>query len=92
MMKARNFTGIFVAAIWMTLTHPAVHACTACFGKTDSNMAKGMNVGIFALLLVITSVLCGVAGFFVFLAKRGNQLEESHLANNITQIEPTSNR
>ena len=83
-MKARRFPGLLIAAVWMGLTHPAVHACTACFGKSDSNMAKGMNVGIFALLLVITSVLCGVAGFFVFLAKRSNQLEESHLANGVS--------
>ena len=70
---------MLIAAVWITLSHPAVRACTVCFGESDSNMAKGMNMGIFALLLVITSVLCGVAGFFVFLAKRSNQLHESQL-------------
>jgi hypothetical protein len=33
--------------------------------------------GIFALLLVITSVLCGVAGFFVYVARRTAQLDAS---------------
>jgi membrane glycosyltransferase len=52
-------------------------ACAACFGQSDSAMAKGMNMGIFALLLIITSVLAGVAGFFVFLIRRSSQLAES---------------
>jgi hypothetical protein len=33
-------------------------------------MAQGMNLGIFALLIVIVSVLIGIASFFVFLARR----------------------
>lgn len=64
---------------------PEVLACTACFGKSDSNMAKGMNMGIFVLLLVIISVLCGVASFFVFLAKRSHQLEETGPAGRFSQ-------
>ena len=39
-------------------------------------MAQGMNMGIFTLLGVILSVLAGVAGFFVYLARRGAQLAE----------------
>lgn len=39
----------------------ALLACAACFGKSDSNLAQGMNVGIMALLLVIVSVLGGIA-------------------------------
>jgi hypothetical protein len=52
-------------------------ACTACFGQSDSPMAKGMNMGIFTLLLVITCVLAGVASFFVYLIRRGSQLAEA---------------
>jgi flagellar basal body-associated protein FliL len=33
-------------------------------------MAQGMNMGIFTLLAVIVSVLAGVAGFFIFLARK----------------------
>ena len=54
---------------------PSLLACSVCFGQSDSAMAQGMNMGIFTLLLVITSVLCGVAGFFVYLVRRGAQLE-----------------
>ena len=46
------------------------HAWAACFGKSDSPLALGMNYGILALLAVITMVLCFVASFFVFVARR----------------------
>jgi len=45
-------------------------ACAACYGQSDSAMAAGMNWGIFSLLGVIVFVLGGLAGFFVYLAKR----------------------
>jgi hypothetical protein len=47
-----------------------LQACAACYGQSDSPMAKGMNWGIFSLLAVIVIVLGGVAAFFVFLAHR----------------------
>jgi hypothetical protein len=56
---------------------PSLFACAACFGKSDSNMAQGMNAGIFALLFVIAGVLGGVAGFFVYLAKRASMKPEN---------------
>lgn len=45
-------------------------ACAACYGKSDSDLAHGMNWGIFALLLVVTFVLGGIASFFVYIARR----------------------
>jgi hypothetical protein len=45
-------------------------ACAACFGKSDSNMAKSVNAGIFSLMGVIVTVLIGAASFFVFLSRR----------------------
>jgi len=45
-------------------------ACSACFGRSDSPLAAGMNAGIFALLFVIGCVLLSIAGFFVFLVRR----------------------
>ena len=47
-----------------------VSACAACFGQSDSPMAKGMNMGIFSLLFVVVFVLGGIAAFFIYLAKR----------------------
>ena len=45
-------------------------ACAACYGQSDSPMAKGMNWGIFSLLAVVVCVLSTFATFFVFLAKK----------------------
>ncbi len=47
-------------------------ACAACFGKSDSKLAEGMNAGIMALLFVITSVLAAIASFFVFIIRRAD--------------------
>jgi hypothetical protein len=85
MNRARSLFWFILAAVLVASNSPHASACTACFGKSDSNMAKGMNMGIFALLLVITSVLCGVAGFFVFLAKRNSHLNEPQFAPNLSE-------
>jgi hypothetical protein len=53
--------------------HPSVQACAVCFGKSDSAMAKGMNMGIFALLTCITGVLATLSTFFIFLAVRSSK-------------------
>jgi hypothetical protein len=65
------------------------HACAACFGKSDSAMAKGMNMGIFALLTCIAGVLAVLSCFFVFLAVRSSKhphrdasLESQHSPDN----------
>jgi hypothetical protein len=45
-------------------------ACSACYGQSDSSMARGMNWGILSLLGVVVTVLGGISTGFVFLAKR----------------------
>ncbi len=45
-------------------------ACATCFGRSDSPLAEGMNMGILVLLGVILTVLAGFVVFFVFLARR----------------------
>lgn len=60
------------AVLLLVASQPAALACATCFGKSDSNLAAGMNAGIFVLLLVITSVLGGLAAFFVYLARRAS--------------------
>ena len=46
-------------------------ACAACYGKSDSPLASGMNAGIFTLMGVILSVLTCFGLFFVHVM-RGN--------------------
>lgn len=77
-MISRRFVSPLVMALAvLALSRSDLWACAACFGQSDSAMAKGMNMGIFALLLIITSVLAGISGFFVFLIRRSSQLAES---------------
>ena len=54
---------------WM-LNVPSVLACSACYGASDSPLAKGMNWGILSLLAVVVCVLGTFATFFVYLAKK----------------------
>lgn len=45
-------------------------ACAVCFGSSDSPLAKGMNMGILSLLVVVLGVLAGLVAFFVMLGRR----------------------
>lgn len=45
-------------------------ACAACYGKSDSPLAQGMNWGIFSLLAVVVFVLGTIATFFIYLARK----------------------
>ena len=66
----------FLAAA-LPLLPASASACASCFGQSDSPMAKGMNAGIFTLLVVITSVLLTVAIFFAYILRRAARLREA---------------
>jgi hypothetical protein len=61
---------LFFAAASVLAVPSGAWACAACFGKSDSTMAKSVNAGIFSLMAVIVTVLAGAASFFVFLSRR----------------------
>ncbi len=73
MTNRRSILPFAVAAVLLAASLDA-SACATCFGKSDSRMAQGMNMGILALLAVIGSVLAGVVSFFVHVAKRSAAL------------------
>ena len=52
-------------------------ACAACYGQSDSALAKGMNMAIFFLLAVIVGVLSGVVVFFVHVGRKSSSLDDS---------------
>ena len=82
-------------ALLPLLLPSAASACAACFGRSDSPMAKGMNMGILTLLIVITSVLLGIAAFFFYILRRAarlarTQADESAAASSFPSIsQPT---
>jgi hypothetical protein len=61
---------LMVVAMASCLIPRMAFACSACFGKSDSKLAEGMNWGIFTLLGVVVAVLGGAATFMVYLAKK----------------------
>ena len=69
-MKSFRRALIAVAA----LAPSPLFACAACYGKSDSPLASGMNWGIFTLLGVILTVLTCITLFFVHVI-RGEQAQ-----------------
>jgi hypothetical protein len=59
-----------LAGVAIAATPESLFACAACFGRSESDLARGMNWGIFSLLAVVVFVLSGFATFFVYLARR----------------------
>jgi hypothetical protein len=66
-------------------------ACAACFGKSDSAMAQGMNMGILSLVAVIGLVLAGLVSFFVYIAKRTAAYEARQALEDASEESLTDN-
>ena len=52
-------------------------ACSACYGKSDSPLANGMNYGIFTLLGVVLSVLTVFAVCFVNIVRKSEAMHQA---------------
>lgn len=62
---------MILTAVAIVATAPSpTFACAACFGKSDSPLAHGMNWGIFTLMSVIVTVLASIATFFFFVIRK----------------------
>ena len=57
-------------AVCVCLTPSPALACSACFGQDSGPLARGMNWGIFTLLLIVVCVLAAISSFFIFLAHK----------------------
>ena len=54
----------------LALRAEPVLACAACYGQSDSPLARGMNWAIFTLLGVVVCVLTGITTFFVVISRK----------------------
>jgi len=92
-MKFRKLKFLAAAVLGAMALHPAsLFACAACYGASDSPMAKGMNWGILSLLGVVVMVLGSLASFFVFLGKKAaSAANEQPGADSTPKTEPTLN-
>ena len=67
-------------------------ACAACYGQSDSPLAKGMNWGIFSLLAVVATVLGTIASFFVYLGRRSATLDTNNRSEMPAASEETNRK
>ncbi len=87
--RRRAVLAAALQAILLSL-HPApLMACAACYGQSDSPMARGMNWGIFSLLVVVVGVLGGIASAFIFLARRAATASPQTPVNSCSPITVT---
>ena len=92
-MKSRKLKFLVAGLLGALALQPAsLFACAACYGASDSAMAKGMNWGILSLLGVVVVVLGSFASFFVFLGKKAAAAaHEEQRAELTAKTEPTQN-
>ena len=67
--KLRFYINCLTLACLLLTAHPLM-ACSSCFSKGTGNMSEGVNMAILSLYLVVSILLCGFAGFFIYLWKR----------------------
>ena len=71
MRTLRRFSKLMAAATVLAAFAPSpLYACAACYGRSDSPLANGMNWGIFTLMGVVVTVLVTVASFFIYLIRK----------------------
>ena len=71
----KTFRKILITAA--ALAPSPLFACAACYGKSDSPLASGMNWGIFTLMGVVLTVLTCVAVFFVHIVRKEEAAAEN---------------
>jgi len=71
----------------LALAPTPLFACAACYGKSDSPLAQGVNWGIFTLLGVVTPVLGTFAFCFIrMINKEEAALKKNNAPKNITEL------
>jgi hypothetical protein len=77
---------IFLALALVACAPSQLFACAACYGRSDSPLASGINWGIFTLFCVIASVLGSIATFFIFIIRKEAALAAKAAAENLSGI------
>jgi hypothetical protein len=90
-VKNHIHSAFIASAALFLVASPNTWACSACFGKSDSAMAEGMNMGILSLMAVIGLVLGGLVSFFVYVAKRTAALEAREALDDASDESLTDN-
>jgi len=86
-----------LSKLWMfivvavSLLPQAASACSVCFGKSDSDLARGFNWGVLSLLFVVFCVLGAFSVFFIFLAKRSAAMSQNAVSTLADATQKVSN-
>jgi hypothetical protein len=75
-MKLGRMTRLSAILVALAPLATRLDACAACFGKSDDAMAKGLNAGIFALLVFVLGLWIAFASFFVFIVRKARSQGE----------------
>jgi hypothetical protein len=71
----------------LALAPTSLFACAACYGRSDSPLAQGVNWGIFTLLGIVTPVLGTFAFCFIrMINKEEAALKKNNAPKNITEL------
>lgn len=74
----KSFLKIILALAFAAFTPVKVLACATCYGgNIDSNMADGMNWGIFTLLGVVGTVLAAFLTFLIYAIRKSEALNKN---------------
>ena len=83
----KSFSKIIFSALALAASAPATSfACAACYGRSDSPLASGMNWGIFTLMGVIVTMLATIASFFIYIVRKEAALAAKIAAENLSEI------
>jgi hypothetical protein len=70
-----NLTRKILLVALLAMSAPSsLFACAACYGRTDSPLAEGMNYGILTLLGVVLSVLTVFLLCFVHIVRKSEAM------------------
>jgi hypothetical protein len=61
---------VLAAAALAAFAPSPLFACAACYGKSDSPLASGMNAGIFTMLGVLGVMFTCIVTFFVHVVRK----------------------
>jgi len=76
--KLMKYLKHLVAAGILISAHPLA-ACSVCFGNVTGKMANAVSLAVIFMLVIICSVLCGFAGFFIYLWKKAKTHSQENL-------------
>lgn len=72
----------FMLLLGLWLTSPVnTWACAVCYGEPDSPMSRGLTWAVVVLAGLISLVLVGIAGFFVYVSRRSREMAAAEISS-----------